>query len=260
MTSYIHEPVKHLRKVRDLTLMAINDRQYLVIACDSDGGIGNKPKDTVKVTEAVIANFATRVPLFEIIACGATPFMVIDCLSVEMEPSGKKIIAEIKRYVREAGIIKDIQFTGSTEDNVPTVQTGIGVTVLGLVDQQHFTVGSSRPGDKVICVGKPKSGPKYEIHPDDPDILSLGDLNKLRQCSFVRDILPVGSKGVLYEAGQLAHSANLRFQQDRAVTVDMKQSAGPSTCVLLSLREDYIEQIAALVHAPVYPLGTLLKE
>lgn len=256
---YIHEPDKHLRKVRDLTLMAINDKQYLVIACDSDGGIGNKSHDVVKVTEELIAQFATRVPLFEIIACGATPFMVIDCLSVEMEPSGKKMIAEIKRYVREAGITEDVQFTGSSEDNVPTIQTGIGVTILGLVDRKRFPVGSSRSGDKVVCVGKPKSGPQHEIHPDDPDILSLADLTKLRQCPSVRDILPVGSKGVIYEAEQLAHSAGLHFKPGSSIGVDGKQSAGPSTCVLLSLGEADMDDIAALVQAPVYLLGELIE-
>ncbi|WP_416148650.1 AIR synthase related protein [Salipaludibacillus sp. HK11] len=256
---YIDDPVKRLKKVRDLTLMAINNEQYLVIACDSDGGIGNKSHDVVKVPEEIIAQFAVRVPLFEIIASGAKPFMVIDCLSVEMDPIGEKMVYEMKRYVREVGIYEDVQFTGSSEENVPTIQTGVGVTVLGLVDQQRFPVGSSLLEDKVVCVGIPKSGPRYEIHPDDPEIVALRDLKRLREISYIRDIVPVGSKGLLYEANQLASSSGHSFHRHTNTTIDFEQSAGPSTCVLLATDQENIQEIIDLVQAPVTVIGDLIK-
>jgi len=257
---YIHNPAKLLKKVRDLTLMVVNDEQYLVIACDSDGGIGSKSQDVVKVSEEIIAQFVTRVPLFEMIACGAKPFMVIDCLTVEMDPVGKKIIDEIKRYVREVEIFEDVQFTGSSEENVPTIQTGIGVTILGLVDQHDFPIGTSLSSDKVVCIGIPKSGPQFEIHPDDPEILSLADLIKLRDHSVVRDILPVGSKGILNEARQFAYSSSLKLEIDTDCGIDLNQSAGPSTCVLISLKDENIEDISELVRAPVTVIGELVKK
>lgn len=258
MQFYIQDPLKHLRKNRDLTMIEINDRQYLVIACDSDGGIGNKEQDVVKVSEKKIAQFATRVPLFEIISCGAKPFLLIDCLSVELDPMGNKIIAEIKDYVKEIGITEDIQFTGSTEDNVPTIQTGIGVTIIGLVDKENFPIGSSSEGDKIVCVGQPKSAPQHEVKLDDPEIISLADLQKVRENSLVKDILPVGSKGVLYEANQLAESAELSFKMEEDIYIDPIQSAGPSTCVLISIKEEHINTIKETINAPIYLVGTLI--
>ncbi|PYZ92173.1 hypothetical protein CR194_15125 [Salipaludibacillus keqinensis] len=256
---YIDEPVKFMRKERDLTLIEMNPKQYLVIACDSDGGIGNKLQDTVNVSEETIAQFAVRVPLFEIIACGAKPFMVIDCLSVEMDPTGKKILSEIKRYVREAGITEDVQFNGSTEENVPTVQTGIGITVLGMVDKQHLSIGSSQLGDEVLCIGNPKSGPEHDIYTGDPEIVSLKDLLKLRKNHRVRDILPAGSKGVRYEAEQISQSTELDFVQNRETSIDFMQSAGPSTCVLVTTSKKSIKEITEQVQAPVHRIGELLK-
>ncbi|WP_280770459.1 hypothetical protein [Salipaludibacillus daqingensis] len=255
---YIQNPANLLKKQRDLTLMAVNDMQYIAIACDSDGGIGSKAQDVVKVSEEIIAQFATRVPLFEIISCGAKPFMVIDCLTVEMDSVGDKILSEIKRYVREVGIFEDVQFTGSSEENVPTVQTGIGVTILGLVDQKDFSIGKSLSGDKVVCIGVPKSGPQYEIHPNDKEIVSLGDLIKLRGYPNVRDILPVGSQGISYEADQFAQSASLNLQLNPSCGIDFNQSAGPSTCVLLSVNEKHIQEIMKLVRAPVTTIGELI--
>ena len=38
---------KRLSRRRDLTLVRLAGTFYLVIACDSDGGIGPKPNDTV---------------------------------------------------------------------------------------------------------------------------------------------------------------------------------------------------------------------
>ena len=59
-------------QVRDLTKIALGGGFSLVIAVDSDGGIGSRDHDIVRVPEYVLGRFAARVPLMEIIACGAT--------------------------------------------------------------------------------------------------------------------------------------------------------------------------------------------
>ena len=256
----ITNPLASLKKVRDLTLLAINESQYLVVACDSDGGIGSKPDDIVKVTEEVIGAFAVRVPLFEMIASGARPVLVVDCLSVELEGTGEKIIRAIKAYASKAGLTDDIQFTGSTEENVPTTQTGIGITVLGVVDKDRFVPGTARDGDVVACAGIPKSAPHHDVRLDDPEILSIEDLLLLRQLPFVRDIVPVGSKGCMSEAEALAKTADLTFVADEASAIDLFQSGGPSTCVLFSAHPEHFPEIASRLHTPVTVIGCLLKE
>ena len=82
-----------VRKVRDLLLLELTPEMEMVIACDSDGGIGPKEKDLVQVPGEVLGHFAARVPLMEILASGAVPALVVNTLAVEMEPTGSTIIS-----------------------------------------------------------------------------------------------------------------------------------------------------------------------
>ncbi|WP_232699573.1 hypothetical protein [Brevibacillus daliensis] len=256
---FIINPAQQLRKVRDLTLFHINKEQFLVIACDSDGGIGSKQGDVVQVSADTLGRFAVRVPLFEQIACGSSPFLVIDCLSVEMEPTGREIIQGIKNYAAEAGLADELQFTGSTEENVPTIQTGVGITVLGLVPAKSFYPGTTRPGDVIVCAGLPKSGPKHEVRLDDPEILSLQELMWLRSKQGVHDIIPVGSKGIRYELNEMiAYSQDFHSHQIEWITdcpLDLAESAGPSTCALFSVAQDELTSIRSQLTAPIHPIA-----
>ncbi|RNB82358.1 hypothetical protein EDM56_23840 [Brevibacillus fluminis] len=254
---YISNPLAHLQKVRDLTVIDINETQYMVVACDSDGGIGTKELDVVQVPEEVLGAFAVRVPLFELIASGAVPMLVVDCLSVEMDGTGEKLIRSIKAYAARAGLLSDDQFTGSTEDNVPTRQTGIGITVLGLVDKASFYPGKAQAGDVVVCAGIPKSAPQHEVRLDDPDILRIEDLIKLRNQPAIGDMLPVGSKGLRYEANQLALYAGLSFIENESARVALDQSGGPSTCVLFVVKSESVATLAAQIQSPLEVIGTL---
>lgn len=254
---YLSNPAAHLQKVRDLTIIDINETQYIVVACDSDGGIGTKELDVVQVSEEVLGAFAVRVPMFEIIASGAMPMLVVDCLSVEMAGTGEKLIRAIKAYAARAGLLSELQFTGSTEDNVPTRQTGIGITVLGVVDKTAFYPGRAKAGEVVVCAGIPKSAPQHEVRLDDAEILTIEELIKLRSQPAVSDMLPVGSKGVLYEANQLAASAGLAFRPGTDLRVALDQSGGPSTCALFAVRPEALAALAEQFQAPFEVIGML---
>jgi len=155
----MHQPsASTARRVRDLLIIGDD----LVIATDSIGGIGPKPADTIAADAATVAHFALRVPLLEVLCAGAQPIAIIDDLCVELEPTGAVMIAEIRRLAAAAGVAADA-VTGSTEDNVPTVATGIGVTVLGRLSPGHRVGGGSQPGDVVICAGLPISAPRDEV-------------------------------------------------------------------------------------------------
>ncbi|AYB41213.1 AIR synthase related protein [Brevibacillus laterosporus] len=254
---YLTNPLHHLQKVRDLTLFRINEAQSIVIACDSDGGIGTKPQDIVQIAPDMLGRFAVRVPLFELIACGASPFMICDTLSVEFEGYGEEILRGIKEYAKEAGVTEDIQFTGSTEENIPTMQTGVGITVLGLVQQSQFSPGTAQPREAIMCAGLPKSGPKHEVRLDDPEMLSLADLIHLRAHPGVHDLLPVGSKGIAYEMDQLAKSASLSYRLTTPPALDLEESGGPSTCVIFSASADLLEEFRNQLRCPVHVLAIL---
>lgn len=246
-----------LRKVRDLTVMDIQESISLVIACDSLGGIGNKPWDQVQVPPETVGIFGVRVPLFEVIASGGVPIHVSDCLAVEMEDTGRRIVEGIRSYCAEAGVTEENQFNGSTEENVLTLQTGIGIMVTGWVEQGGFFPGCSEAGDVILCAGIPKSGPQFQISIEDPELLSLQELICLRKDQGVGDLLPVGSKGIKYEAEQLAESAGLSFQWKEDVAVDLHRSGGPASCAVFSSKPGDMDRLAKKLTTPLHQVGYL---
>ena len=249
-----------IRQVRDLTIMDISSGMMLVLTCDSDGGIGPKEHDAVRVPAQLLGRFAVRVPLMEMFAAGAIPAVVVDTLAVEMEPSGRAIIEGIREELSLAGLDADKILTGSTEDNVPTVQTGVGVVVVGFVSETDFKPGSSRSDDFVVCVGKPKSAPDDEVTLGDPEIADTVCVRTLAGLNYIHDILPVGSKGITHEQIELAECANLTILPESNPGVDIHKSAGPSTCVLASLSASQLTNLQTIVRQPVFVLGKLVEK
>jgi selenophosphate synthetase-related protein len=246
-------------QVRDLTILPLDDDLRLVVAVDSDGAIGPKPGDMVHVTGKEAGRFAVRVPLMEVLASGAVPIAAFDSLAVEMDPTGKTIIEGIREELCSAGLSESFPLSGSTEDNVPTTQTGIGVTVLGIVRSKDFRPGTSKAGDTLLCLGIPKSGPADTVGTGDPSLATGETVMKVRRIRGVHDILPVGSKGILYEAGQLAETAGLALHMKSQGPLDLKKSAGPSTCILVSIRPNSVQLIESAFTIPIHRLGSLEK-
>jgi selenophosphate synthetase-related protein len=247
------------RQVRDLTLTQLSEDLWMVVACDSDGGIGPKKFDSVYSPAYDLGRLGTRVPLMEILACGAVPIAVVDALAVEMDPTGKEIIRGVKDEVSEAGLDFDVMITGSTEDNVVTVSTGMGVVVIGLVSRFDFRPGRSTDGDVIVSVGLPKSAPEYKITYDDPEIATPETISALTKLEYVHEILPVGSKGIRYEFGELARVAGLAPETHGTAGVDVDKSAGPSTCCLVSLSRGGGEDLIRRIPKPVSIIGGLRK-
>lgn len=252
--------VRDVRRVRDLAVLDLAG-SCLVVACDSVGGIGPKPHDTVAVPADTTAHFATRVPLLEVLCCGASPTLIVNTLCVEADPQGAEMIAAVVALAAEVGLDAD-RVTGTTEDNVVTVATGIGVTVLGAVDPAAFRPGTSRPGDVVVCLGMPRSAPHDRIHPEHPDLVRIADLRALLDTEVVHDALPVGSKGLAWEVPQLAGTAGLAVRWRAAHDVPVDRSGGPSTCVLVSCRPDDVDTVRAAFPAtlPVSVVADLTPE
>lgn len=231
----------------------------LVVACDSLGGIGPKPQDSYACPGAVSGHFAARVPLLEVLCAGARPVALIDALCVEADPTGREMIDAIRALATEAGIAPEA-VTGSTEENVPTVATGIGVTVLGVRRPGPPSPGGAHPGDVVVCAGLPLSAPEHHVTVGHPDVVAMGDLVRVVGSGLVHDALPVGSRGIGYESDQLAATAGLAFRA--AVGVhgsDPTASAGPSTCVLLACAAEDADAVAAMFpeRLPVARIGVL---
>lgn len=244
-------------KFRDLTLVDINDDQIMVIACDSAGAIGNKEKDIVKVEPEIVGRFTTQTALMEILAIGAKPVTIVNTLSVEMNDTGKKIIWGIKQALEPLGLSDTELITGSTEENFPSCQTGMGITIIGIIDKKNWEMPKTTVNALAVVVGAPKMGNEV-IEDRGRMILSIPHVIELKSNPNIYEILPVGSKGILYELKEMARTNNLSFYLDDKISLDLERSAGPATCAIVSMDEKEYNNLKNRFPIPVERIGRFI--
>ncbi|MDS1030836.1 AIR synthase related protein [Bacillota bacterium LX-D] len=245
-----------IRRIRDLTLIEI-EKTLLVIACDSAGAIGTKPLDKLQLSGQILGKMITAVPLMEVLASGAKPITVINTLSVEAHPAGVPIIEGVREAVAEAGL--DIaMINGSTEDNMPTLQTGIGVTVIGTTNSRDLRLGTSEAGDLIYVVGTPMVG--EEVLKNQQKAAGIKAVLQLLQQEGIHEILPVGSKGISYELHELAKlpQCHVKFLLNSNSTLDIHKTAGPATCLLVSVKAGYEDALECL-NVPFQKIAQLVQ-
>ena len=217
---------------RDVEVVSINQAQYLVASCDSCGAIGMKDLDALKMTWPITGRLTTRVALLEVLSTGAVPKMITVAISNEPHPTGDGILEGVKEELAAAGLTT-LPMAISTEKNMPTQQTGLGISVIGVTEKKQLRIGVAQSGDDVYCLGLPKVGPEI-TNPEDSDVVQVKDILILLDISGIHDIIPVGSRGILTEARQLASSVNCQLIVDPLCGLDLDKSAGPSTCLIFS--------------------------
>lgn len=224
--------MRKIRKVRDLTLVALGQGRELVIACDSCGGIGLKPGDALQVDPFLTGRFTARVVLFEVMCAGAEVIGLTNAVCNEMEPTGRQILTGIQAEL-EAAHIDGLVLTGSTEENFATVSTAVGMTALGLASRRDLRVNTCKAGTWLVAVGEPKVG--SEVLASQPgEIPGYEVIRELLALEEVAEIVPVGSKGILYEARELAKNNGLTLVVNDKVKVNTVKSAGPCTVILVA--------------------------
>jgi len=68
--------------------------------------------------------------------------------------------------------------------------------------------------------------------------MQLQHILMLREQEGIHDILPVGSRGILAEADDLAQSVGCTFLSLPDTKVDLRKSAGPSTTLIFTCSRD----------------------
>lgn len=228
----------------DVVVVSYPGLGRLAVACDSLGAIGPKPADAVPASGYVVGRFTCRVPLMELVALGAEPFLVVAALAVEPDPTGADIMRGVRDELAAGGLDPAGAVLASSEKNVPTAQTGVGITVLGRLpsadsagDESGLRWGRSRPGDAVIAVGLPRVGASVTL--DDPSLADLPTLRLALGYAMTGDAVPVGSRGIRAEAVGLAARTpaerRLWFSAAPAPGLDLDASAGPSTTFLVTV-------------------------
>ena len=194
-----------IKQIRDITVIEFDKMKYLGIACDSCGGIGYKEHDVVKASPQVTAYQTGKVVLAELMSMGFTPFILADGLAVEMNDTGRQLIEGFNEVLSKLSF--SVHLTGSTEENIKTVQTSMGVTC---IDKLKYN--KTKSDDICLLVGLPMVGNEVLNNPD--IILDIDDFEKLFQCDCIKEMLPVGSRGIEAELNDLLKYNGLKFKYE----------------------------------------------
>ncbi|MDR2519612.1 MAG: alpha-ribazole-5-phosphate synthase [Eubacteriaceae bacterium] len=222
-------------RYRDLSIVETKSGR-MIIACDSIGSVGEKEADSLFAPYEAVGSAAVRVPLMEVIATGASVIAVVNVACCEMEPSARRIISGIASEMQAAGV--DLKaLNGSTEENFQTKMTAVGVTVIGMEGKVGLKTRNVSPGCKAYLLGLPLVG--REVLEMAHDMASYSNLKKIVLQAGVREIVPVGSKGIAYEACALATLNGLTFAT-KSSSVDMGKSAGPASCLIVAAEPTWV--------------------
>ena len=211
------------RLSRDLAV-APHGRGLIVAACDSAGGVGPLPADALAAPGQVVGRFTARVAAAELLAVGAMPVLVSVTCCVAPDPCGA-LLAGVRAELADVGV-PGLPLVATAEKNLATVQTGIGVTLVGTLEAPWPV---TRKGDGLYLVGIPKVGAAVRL--GDPEIADLPLLRTL--LPQVSAVIPAGSRGAWHEAEVLAAEAGLTAIREGDEDGDLlSRSAGPATALV----------------------------
>jgi hypothetical protein len=218
-----------VQTARDISIIRQEGR-LLVTACDTLGAIGSKPADVVAASDEICGAYTLRVCLNELAAVGVTPLFVLSLVCNEWEPTGRRVLDGIRTELTESGY-PNLPVSGSSEQNMQTSMTGLGIALVGTADSLRWR--QTAPGDRVVLVGLPWVGSEVLDHVG--ELLRPSVVRFLVGQDEVGDVIPCGSRGIRHELDVLEHEAGVRIVLHKPAPVDLDKSAGPATCALVTV-------------------------
>jgi hypothetical protein len=242
----------------DVSILKVPTGHAIVAGSTSSGAVGPKEMDKVKVNGRVLGKFLARVALMDVTATGAFPVLLSVTLGVEREPTGNAILEGIRHEAKSLGLDPNQVLMENTEDNFETVQTGVGLTVVGFVNEDELRLGKTCPGDLIVAIGKPKVGDEVIAAEARGEIADLKNVTQLSQRKYVHDIWPVGGFGISSEARMMAYGVGRQLKLCEVQGLDLNKSAGPATVVLATINKENLEDLTSLIPKPICVVGEIL--
>lgn len=244
-------------QIRDLTVVTLPNEQFLLTAVDISAGFGEKEHDGLRVSPELTGKLTTRVAMLEMLASGAEVVAISDVVGAEMEPTGRRVIAGIQQELIQANLAH-LELNGSTEENMKTSQTSVGVMITGMASAAQLKINNVTTDAILFAYGEPRVG--QEIL-DKPDLdVSYRLVRELVKRHDVLELVPVGSKGIRFEATQLAELNDCTYIEQAECPSDwLRKSAGPATVILIAVKIDDADTFSNM-YSSVYKLGTLVKK
>lgn len=199
-----------------------------VITSDNAAGIGEKQHDVIFASNATTAKFAARVALLEQWAAGSEPEAVL-LHNFSGASQWDDYVAGLTELFTEAETVLP-SISGSTESNMPMLQSGIAITMIGKQKRNLSAAESLR----WFVYGVPLVG--EEVLTKANQIADLGLLKKAFETGLIERIWPVGSKGIAQEFELL-----MEHRLGISTALDVETSGGPATCVLVGVQQSNAE-------------------
>jgi hypothetical protein len=242
----------------DVSILKVPTGHAIVAGSTSSGAVGPKEMDKVKVDGRVLGKFLARVALMDVSATGAFPLLLSVTLGVEKEPTGNSILEGIRNEARSIGLDPNQVIMENTEDNFETLQTGVGLTVVGFANEEELRIGKTCPGDLIVAIGKPKVGDEVIAAEARSEIADLKNVTQLSQRKYVHDIWPVGGFGIASEAKMMAYGVGRQLKTFEVQGLDLVKSAGPATVILATINKVSLEDLMSLIPKPINVVGEIL--
>jgi hypothetical protein len=223
---------------RDCEFFEIDDEKIMVVACDSCGGIGLKESDVLKAPNQLVGSLTSRVPVMELLSIGADIKTISLTIINEPFPTGSKIIEGVKAENKSL----DVKFVISTEKNMKTKMTGLGITAIGMVEKEKLRICDDAYKN-VFIAGYPSVG--SEILENQDLILNQKMICELLEDDEILEIIPCGSSGIIGELSKL----NCEHLDDFSSYEILNKSCGPASAAIvltsndISGRYDYVKCI-----------------
>lgn len=211
------------------------------VTIDNAACIGEKEADIVHVPNEIAAYFTARTAILEQWCAGAMPVHLL-LANFTSDAAWNDYVKGCERVFHEIGQ-KMPPITGSSETNFSPLQSGLSLTIIG---KKQFvpTVEQCR----FFVIGKPLVGQQVMDQPE--NVANLAEVFNLLKIGVIQQVWPTGSKGIGAEIQAFIGS---HFTCE----VNLVQSAGPSTAVLVAVQEQNVEQLYATVKAPINEISLL---
>ncbi|QPA29883.1 AIR synthase related protein [Thermaerobacillus caldiproteolyticus] len=234
--------------MRDVLFLPLYQDEELVIAADGSAAIGLKEADIVHVPYETVAYFAARVALMEVMCVGAAPLAVVLQNFVHNEV-WEALCTGIRTALGELHL--DLPIVGSTESNFPTLQSAVGMTVIGMVHKAQKRIGTTPSDAKFAVIGEPLVGDEVMERRD--RVLPLSLFRQLLHRTDIYELVPVGSKGIFYELQGLLDDNSLQSSQC-SCALPLHASSGPATSLIISFDPNGEEEIKQMARDYFFPI------
>ncbi|WP_297988053.1 ATPase [Anoxybacillus sp.] len=229
--------------MRDVLCVPLDEKTELVFAADCSGGIGLKQHDVVQVPYDVVGYYGARVALMELMSIGAIPKAFI-MQNFASDDVWETLTAGIQQAMEELQL--SLPIVGSSESNMPLMQSAVGFVVAGTVTIDRKKIGVT-PGDACWAViGEPLVG--EAVMKRKHRVLPLALFRELLQLDGVYEMIPIGSKGIHHEWKLVCGDRPIHC------SLPLHASAGPATCVLMSYDRKQERLLRSLAQTLFYPI------